>query len=342
MVIYRVGDGSTTLSNAASQVSLLEVTTGGSVAQTINVPTTGGSRLTASGTAASEGKLRSNGAYLAITGYDSALGTASVAGTTDPRRSLVYGANGSLTNTLTFTGGAGSPYGANNIRGAVPTSDGTAVWTAGHESTSGTPNGFYYLTGSSETQLVSANVRTVDIFGGQLYGTTAAGSDTRAFTIGTGLPTTTGQTLGALNGLPTSGTSYGSMQIFDLDSTVSGFDTIYLSNGNNIEKYSLVGSTWTLNNTANAGAAIMDFTASLSGSTVDIYAVTATDLFSLADTTGYNANITATFSTSLLSAGSNYVFRGIDFAPVPEPTTWALLAGGLTILTIFRRRRNQA
>jgi hypothetical protein len=339
LVISRVGDGSGTLSNAAWNIDLLEVTTAGAVQQTINVPTTGGSRLTASGTATSELKIRSNGQYLAVTGYDVAVGTANVAGTTDPRRVLVYNNSGNVSTTLTFTGGAGSPYGANNIRGAIPTADGTAAWTAGHENTSGTPNGFYYLTGSSETQLVSGNVRTVDIFGGQLYGTTAAGTDTRAFTIGSGLPTTSGQTIGNLTGLPTSGMNYGSMQIFDLDANVAGFDTIYLSNGSNIEKYSLVSGTWTLNNTASVTSAFMDFTAIQNGTTVDIYAVTATDLFRLTDTAGYNANISGTFGSSLLSAGTNFAFRGIDVAPVPEPSTWALLAGSLTVLTILRRRR---
>jgi hypothetical protein len=338
-MIGRVGDGSAALTNAAWNIDLLEVTTSGSLVQTIAVPTTGGSRLTASGTATSELKIRSNGQYLAVSGYDAPVGTPLVVDSPFSRRVLVYDNLGNVSTTLTFTGGPGSPYGGNNIRGAIPTADGTAAWTAGDESTFGTPNGFYYLTGSSETQLVSGNVRTVDIFGGQLYGTTAAGTDTRAFTVGTGLPTTTGQTIGALTGLPTTGGNYGSMQIFDLDTTVTGFDTIYLSNGTGIEKWSLVSGTWTLNNTATAAGTLMDFTAIQNGGTVDIYAVTETDLFRLTDTAGYNANISGTFGSSLLNAGTNFAFRGIDVAPVPEPSTWALLAGSLTVLTILRRRR---
>jgi hypothetical protein len=338
LIISRVGDGTTTLSNAAWNIDLLEVTTAGAVQQTINVPTTGASRLTASGTATSELKIRSNGQYLAVTGYDVALGTGNVTSTTDPRRVLVYDNLGNINTTLTFTGGSGAPYGGNNIRGAIPTADGTAAWTAGHVG-SGSANGFYYLTGSSQTQLVGGNVRTVDIFGGQLYGTTASGSNTRAFTIGTGLPTTSGQSIGAMTGLPTNGGNYGSMQLFDLDANVAGFDTIYLSNNNAIEKYSLVSGTWTLNNTASVTSAFMDFTAIQNGTTVDIFAVTATDLFRLTDTAGYNANISGTFGSSLLSAGTNYAFRGIDVAPIPEPSTWAMLVGGLAALILLRRRR---
>jgi hypothetical protein len=337
LVISRVGDGTTALSNAAWNIDLLEVTTAGTLQQTINVHTTGASRLTASGTATSELKIRSNGEYLAVTGYDAAVGTTNVVNTTLSRRVLVYDNLGNVNTTLTFTSGSGAPYSGNNIRSAIPTADGTAAWTAG--TGSGGSSGTFYLTGTSETQLVGGNFRTVEIFGGQLYGTTAAGSNTRAFTIGSGLPTTTGQTISNLTGLPTTGGNYGSMQIFDLDSNVAGFDTIYLSNGSGIEKYSLVSGTWTLNNTATAAGTLMDFTAIQNGSTVDIYAVTATDLFRLTDTAGYNVNISGTFGSSLLSAGTNFAFRGIDVAPVPEPSTWALLAGSLTVLTIFRRRR---
>jgi hypothetical protein len=336
LVISRVGNGTILSSGTAADIALLEVTTGGSVLQTINVPNTGTSRLTASISAISELKIRSNGQYLAVTGYDADPGTSSIASSTVSRRVLVYNNQGNIQTTLTFTGGSGSPYAGNNIRGAIPTADGTAAWTAGTGSSGS--NGTFYLTGSSETQLVGGNFRTVDIFGGQLYGTTAAGTNTRAFTIGSGLPTTSGQTIGNLPGLPTSGDTYSSMQLLDLDSTVTGFDTIYLSTNSAIEKYSLVGGTWTLNNSVTLSN-LMDFTAIQNGTTVDIYAVTATALYRLTDTAGYNANINGTFGSSLLSAGSNYFFRGIDVSPIPEPTTWALVAGSLMVLTIFRRRR---
>jgi hypothetical protein len=31
----------------------------------------------------------------------------------------------------------------------------------------------------------------------------------------------------------------------------------------------------------------------------------------------------------------------LNYTAIPEPTTWALLAGSLTVLTVFRRRPTQ-
>jgi hypothetical protein len=80
-VVYRVGDGSTALSNAAAPVSLAEYApTGGSPVQTIALPTsdTGGQHaLTASGLSLSEGEisLSPDDRYLVVTGYDAVPGT---------------------------------------------------------------------------------------------------------------------------------------------------------------------------------------------------------------------------------------------------------------------------
>lgn len=335
LVIYRVGDGTSVPTDSAIDISLLEVSQSGALIQTISVPYTGSSRLTASITAPSEGKLRSHGEYLAITGYDAAVGTADVASGADPRRVLIYDSSGSLANSLTFV--AGGPYAHSNIRGAIPTTTGNGAWTAGTNASGA--NGTYYIDGSGSAQIASGNFRSVEIFDHQLYGTTAAGSHSRAFTIGTGLPTSGPASLGNFNGLPATGSYYVSMQLFDLNTTVAGFDTIYLSNGTNIEKWSLVGGTWSFNNAVSAPSPIMDFTASFNGSSVHIFAVTASNLYGLSDSSGYNGNISGSFGSSLRSAGSSYFFRGIDFAPIPESATWALFGIGAAFLLWRKRRR---
>jgi len=41
-----------------------------------------------------------------------------------------------------------------------------------------------------------------------------------------------------------------------------------------------------------------------------------------------------------LAPGNRIALDNISVSAVPEPTTWALLAGSLTTLVLFRRRRS--
>jgi hypothetical protein len=89
-VIYRVGEGTASLSTDATIVYLDEIDPStGKVVQSIAMPvkadtTNGINRLTASGTANSEGflTLSAGGQYLVLAGYDAATGTSSIAGST--------------------------------------------------------------------------------------------------------------------------------------------------------------------------------------------------------------------------------------------------------------------
>src|ERR1043166_59290 len=83
LVVYRVGDGGTALSGNAAAVFLDEYTTGGTLVQSIAMPTAvngSNKRLTASGTATSEGFLTRSvdGNYLIVPGYDTNVGTATI------------------------------------------------------------------------------------------------------------------------------------------------------------------------------------------------------------------------------------------------------------------------
>src|SRR5439155_21681203 len=96
LVVYRVADGSAALGSAATAVFVDEYTPSGTLVQSIAMPTavTGSNkRLTASGSATNEGflTLSSDGKYLALTGYDAALGTAGVATTTSAAVQRVIG-----------------------------------------------------------------------------------------------------------------------------------------------------------------------------------------------------------------------------------------------------------
>src|SRR5437588_7066799 len=134
LVVYRVGDGSAPLSSNATPVFLDEYTPSGVLVQSIPLPTSISGinkRLTASGTATSEGELARSvdGKYLTAAGYDAAAGTASITGSSSSSVNRVIArvdASGAVdTSTALNDAASGS-----NPRGAVST-DGTNIWVDG-------------------------------------------------------------------------------------------------------------------------------------------------------------------------------------------------------------------
>jgi hypothetical protein len=134
IVVYRVGDGSAAGTSAATAVFLDEYTPGGTLVQSVAMPTADSGTqqtLTASGAAnASEGYLNrsADGAYLILTGYDAAVGTTAVASTatTAVARTIGrVGADGSVDTTTTTTS-----FSTSSIRSAA-SADGSGFWAVG-------------------------------------------------------------------------------------------------------------------------------------------------------------------------------------------------------------------
>ena len=322
IVVYRVGDGSGVLGNAATPVFLDEFNpSGGSPAQSIALPTaTSGSnrKLTASGSATTEGLLTrsTDGKYLLATGYDATVGTASVAGTSTTGTSGVsrvvgrIDVNANIDTTTALT----DAFSANNPRSAVST-NGTDLWVTG--STSGVR--YAALGATTSTQVSSGstvvNLRQVNIFNNQLYISSASGT-TRVATVGSGTPTTTGQTITNLPGFPTTGSPY-AFFFADLSTAVAGVDTLYVADdGTGIQKYTLSGGTWIFSGNVTT-TAMKGLTGVVNGSSVTLYATSATgaSLVKFTDTSGYNAAPSGTLTT-IASAGTNKAFRGVALAPV--------------------------
>ena len=333
IVVVRIGDGVTPLSNASAPVFLDEYTTSGGLVQSISLPTSvNGSnyRFVNSGSANSEGALTlsPDKLYLCLAGYDTAVGYVGIVSAAGIDRVIArvdYLGNINTTTKIPQTNG----YNTNNIRGAV-TNDGTAFWTSGTASTSSLGGVRYVTLGSTSgtsVQLSSTptNIRCVNIFNSQLYATSASGTFQGVSSIGTGLPTTTGQTTTLLNGFPTTSgpSSYG----FSINS--SG-DVIYVADdrasaSGGIQKWTLSGGTWTLQYTLNPSTSIgcRGITVDWSGANPVIYE-TGTDskIYVVTDIgSGSVASVIAT-------AGTNKVFRGIAFTPIAP----AIFNLGLTAL----------
>src|SRR5215469_3276078 len=82
IAVLQEGDGVNSLSSTSAPVAVLEFTPGGGLVQTINVPSSGGTRLTQTGNSATEGylSLSMNSSNLVFVGYDANAGLGGVAG----------------------------------------------------------------------------------------------------------------------------------------------------------------------------------------------------------------------------------------------------------------------
>lgn len=347
LLVYRVGDGSTGLSNTGNLVYIDEWTPTGTYVASYD---TG---IYASGTATSEGELSvsPDGRYYGFTGYASASTSGSLANTSASAVNRAVGLLGvdgtvSTQNLASFASG-------NNIRAAA-TTDGTQVWVAG-----ATGAGYATMGNSGVVSLSSANVRDLGIFGGQLYVSGAASSLRGVAALGgSPLPTTGSQSLNPLSGADagSSGSAY-SFVLADLNAAIAGYDTIYVADdasAGGIEKYSLVNGAWTLNGTI-AAAAVRGLTAvvqadgsvELFGSTGGSTGTGSGAVYSFLDTSGYNAAVSGSAGTLFTNASlanaiggssSNYVFRGVEVV-IPEPAACAALIGLAALGVAFWRRR---
>lgn len=340
LVVSRVGDGSTTLGSAATNVAIQEfATTGGSAVQTISLPGSGADQVTDSGSATSNGYINTRLGNLGIPGYNSATGTGSVAGS-NTKVGTVYGSDGNRASRNVFpTGGPAatppSPFSGNNFRSMIPTSSST-FYASG--TSSGTPStgGVWYYDGSNFTQVSSTatgqltNIRNVEIYGGQLYVSSSSGTFVGISSVGTGLPVTTGQSATLQINLGT-GSPYGFV-MFDTDNDGT-LDRAYIADDRNVagaglQKWTLSSGTWSnswsllvnasnsLSATAGTGyAGLRGLTGTFINGTATLFATTTETsnnrLISISDT----GSTTPTTASSIATAGTNYVFRGVDLAP---------------------------
>jgi hypothetical protein len=346
LVVVRVGDGSAALTGNATAAFLDEYTQAGVLVQSIPLPTlpSGGNQpLTLSGSATSEGflALSQNGMYLTLGGYAATVGTASPQTATAAAVNRVIGRI-DLSGNIDTTTSLGDAYNGSNIR-SVTSSDGVNFWTGGNGgSGQGASAGTRYTTLGSTTSTglhsTTTNVRAVNLFNGQLYADSASGTFLGVGTVGSGTPTTSGQTYSELPGFPTTGTHSSYDFWFKDANTLYVADDGSAANGGGIQKWTLNAGTWslayTLGNNGTTTTAVRGLAGTVDGSgNAVLYGTTGSALVSVTDT-GAGSTV-----TSLATAPSNTAFRGVEILIVPEPTTAALSGIGLVALLFFRRFR---
>ena len=319
--------------------------------------------LTISGTAASEGSLSlsANGEYLVVAGYDQTVG-----GKTQLNSTVgLVDANGDVNTTTTS-----SQLSGNNTRGAASV-DGTSVWIGGANGT------VYETTGTVQTgantggtlidtkpsarsmQIVPAAVSPESVSGNGVNALLAVSSS--ASTMGvdeylesstvTALPTTTGTTNAALNGM-TSANSPSPFAFFFANST-----TMFVADSTDgIQEWTLSGSTWSVANTLTGNyvglTGVVNPGSGGSPSTVSLYATTGnasgrtndnnlvSDLFTFDSGSTGHGTFAAT-PTVLATSGTDYGFGGVAFAPqvanvnlVVTASPSSLTAGGMVTATV--------
>ena len=308
LVVVRVGDGAAALTSVSTILFIDEYSVSGAFVQSIQMPIAingANKRLTVSGSATSEGalSLSPNGQFITLTGYDTIPGFAGVTSSTTVARVVGFLDYTGAVNTTTTTDG----YSGNNIRGAV-TVDGTAFWTSGPS----TGSRYVLLGASTSVQITTTltNMRVINIINGQLFVSSSSGSFLGVSALGTGIPTTSGQTVTGLFTL-TGNSSYG-FSMNPAGTVCYVADDRALTNGG-VQKWTFNGSTWSLATTINSGitAGCRGLTVDWSGANPVIFATTSYGTIVKATDNGSPSFVT------IDTCAVNTVFRGIAFAPSP-------------------------
>ena len=304
IVVVRVGDGAQTPTFNGNTMYLDQFTTNGNYVNTVTIPDAGSNALiemgpdangsTITGTALSRTPDRH---YLVFGGYHTTAPYSSSlfqsASTAVPRSVGVVDGSGQFTLAATDT----TAYSATYFRGAA--SDGTNnFWGAGNA------GGTYYFGLNQPAVTIQStypNLRSIDIFNGNLY--TVSGSSS-------------GIAVLQWNGLPTSATAPTSLFIPGSTPTDMAVDPtgtiIYLGTSIGVMRYQFDGSNWNFAYTLTVGATRY-VTADFSGPLPVIYVTTSESSFNrvlqVVDNSG-SATV-----TTLATAGVNQNLRGIRFGP---------------------------
>ena len=318
------------LTNASTPVYLNEFEPTGGLVTALALPTSAsGSNkaLLDSGTSTSDGQmtLSGNAECLLTVGYDAPAGIEKITESSDktyPRTVAVINGKGEINTTTALTNFANE----NNARSAT-SSECKKLWVggAGGKSTGGVVEA--EVGASNERPQLDendANVRQVEVVGGQLY---ASADPTKApevsiGKVGSGLPTTKGQTITSLPfealTAPEEPYAYSLLTL----GMPGPPDTLYVADNKRSEvvKYGLSGGKWVEHGAVEVPAELTGVTANDVNGAVTIYATSSGSngkggtLFRISDVSGVNGTLSG-IPVEIAKAPANEAFRGVAFAP---------------------------
>jgi hypothetical protein len=335
IAVLRIGDGSTTLGSTATNVNILEFTTQGNpTGLSFALPTSGATKFVlggnVGGTATQEGQLTLSGdnRFITAVGYDADLGAAqtgtlSMTASTKVIARIGYDAALDLTTKIPTSNG----FNGNYVRN-VATNDGNIFWVT----TNTIARQISYGTTSSATFTGGGAYRSIQVFAGTRY---YVNFQIPGYIDGTPSAVNLATDASPATQFSAAAASQG-LYLVDADPSVSfngtGYDLMYIPDlTNGIKKWYFNGSVWVfagnINPTSLTGVTggFYAISVKMVSGKPEIYAIKGAavnnNIMKIIDNAGRTGSweTVAPTTTTIASAGSNYMFRGLAFSPVDVP-----------------------
>jgi hypothetical protein len=316
LLVNRIGDGISPLGEVTFPLKLVEFLPTGTTLQELAQQFSSSNLLTETGELnSSNGHLNSNNEFLGVPGYDLVPGIPNVA-SYQAKATNILNTGASVTNRVIFpASGQAAPFVNGYLTSLLPLGS-NQFYAAG--TGDGASGGIWYFDGSTFIQL-NNNIlagRSLEIVNGNLYFSTSV-SPAGIYQIGSGLPVTENQTVQLLiETASPRGFAFapdGQLAYVADDSPLNG------NIGGGIQKWVLQNNVWTKQYThgqRSSGMAV-DFSDSIAKIYATSFLVSPgadnNKLLKIIDT---NANV---LPIELASAGTNFIYKGIDFAPAAAP-----------------------
>lgn len=316
IIVNRIGDGNSSLGPSTYPLNLIEYLPTGSPFQTLNQQFSNTNLLTESGELiGSNGHFNSSNGFIGIPGYNVAPGTPNVS-ISQPKVTNILGQGAAVNGRLVFpVVGLGIPFVEGYITSVLPI-NATTFYAAG----TGINNsgGVWFYNGNNFIQLNGEfnSIRTIEEYNENLYFSTDV-SPAGVYQLGTGLPTNTGQSATLV--ISTTSPKGFAISPDGISAYVADDSPVNGNVGGGIQKWIKQNGSWSKQYTHayRANGLMVDF----SDSIAQIYATTC-----LTNPGSDNNKIikisdvgSEAIPIDLAMAGSNYIYKGLDFTPANTP-----------------------